>query len=62
VATTSTTIGADLLVSGVSPSKAAEVRKFRFVRPTDDATTIMAQPLGEVLSTAGPLPNTLGGD
>lgn len=62
VATTSTTIGADLLVSGVSQGKAAEVRKFRFVRPTDDATTIMAQPLGEILSTAGSLPNVVGGD
>ena len=62
VATTSTTIGADLLVSGVSQGKTAQVRKFRFVRPTDDATTIMAQPLGEVLSTAGSLPNVVGGD
>jgi FtsP/CotA-like multicopper oxidase with cupredoxin domain len=62
VATTSTTIGADLLVSGVSPGGNAQVRKFRFVRPTDDATTILAQPLGEVVSTAGSLPNAIGGD
>ena len=35
VATTSTTIGADLLVSGVSPAdNSAQVRKFQLVRPT----------------------------
>jgi FtsP/CotA-like multicopper oxidase with cupredoxin domain len=62
VATTSTTIGADLLVSGVSQGNTAQVRKFRFVRPTDDATTILAQPLGEVVSTTGSLPNAVGGD
>jgi hypothetical protein len=62
VATSSTTIGADLLVSGVSQGNTAQVRKFRFVRPTDDATTLVAQPLGEVLSTAGSSPDALGGD
>ena len=62
VATTSTTIGADLLVSGVSQGNSAQVRKYRFVRPTDDATTILAQPLGEVVSTAGSSPNVVGGD
>jgi hypothetical protein len=62
VATTSTTTGADLLVSGASQGATAEVQKFRFVRPTDDATTILAQSLGEVLSTAGSSPNVVGGD
>jgi hypothetical protein len=62
VATTSTTIGADLLVSGVSQGDSAAVRKFRFVRPTDEATTILAQSLGEVLSTAGTSAPGVGGD
>jgi hypothetical protein len=61
VATTSTTTGADLLVSGVSGNN-TEVRKFQLVRPTDDATTLVAQPLGEVLSTPGSSPEVLGGD
>jgi FtsP/CotA-like multicopper oxidase with cupredoxin domain len=61
VATTSTTTGADLLVSGVSGNN-TEVRKFQLVRPTDDATTLVAQSLGEVLSTAGSSPDALGGD
>jgi hypothetical protein len=62
VATTSTTTGADLLVSGVSQGNTAQVRKFQFVRASDDAPTLLAQSLGEVLSTAGSSPNVLGGD
>jgi hypothetical protein len=61
VATTSTTTGADLLVSGVSGNNTG-VRKFQLVRPTDDATTLVAQSLSEVLSTSGSSPAGLGGD
>ena len=58
VATTSTTTGADLLVSGVSPQdKTAEVRKYQFVRPTPDATMLQPVQLGEVVSAAGSLPD-----
>jgi hypothetical protein len=62
VATTSTTIGADVLVSGVSDGNTGRVQKFRFVRPTDDATTLVAQSLSQVLSTQGSSPVVLGGD
>jgi hypothetical protein len=62
VATTSTTTGADLLVSGVSGSDTEQVRKFRLVRPTDDATTLVVQSLSEVLATPGTSPAVLGGD
>jgi FtsP/CotA-like multicopper oxidase with cupredoxin domain len=61
VATTTTTIGSDLLVSGVS-SNSAQVRKFQFVRPTPDAATLVARPLGEVLAIPGSAPSMLGGD
>ena len=62
VATTSTTTGADLLVSGVSQGNSAQVRKFLFVTPADDAGTLLAQPVGEVLAIPGSTPNMLGGD
>jgi hypothetical protein len=62
VATTTTTIGSDLLVSGVSQGNSAQVRKFQFVRPTPDAATLVAQPLGEILAMPGSTPNVLGGD
>jgi hypothetical protein len=62
VATTSTTTGADVLVSGVSDGNTARVEKFRFVRPTDGATTLVAQSLREVLSTQGSSLVVLGGD
>ena len=63
VATTSTTLGADLLVSGVSPEdKSAQVRKYQLVRPSPQATTMEAKQLGTVVSAAGSLPRTLGGD
>jgi hypothetical protein len=62
VATTTTTIGSDLLVSGVSQGNSAQIRKFQFVRPTPDAATLVAQPLGEVLAMPGSTPNVLGGD
>ncbi len=62
VATTSTTTGADLLVSGVVDGNSARVRKYQFVRPTPTATTLEAKPLGDVASAAGSAPNALGGD
>jgi FtsP/CotA-like multicopper oxidase with cupredoxin domain len=62
VATTSTTIGADLLVSGVTPGNMAQVRKFQLIRPTEDGPTLVAQPLGEVLSITGASPSAIGGD
>ncbi|WP_124395059.1 multicopper oxidase family protein [Rhodococcus wratislaviensis] len=45
VATTSTTTGADLLVSGSGPG-GAEVRKFGLGRPDPQATTLVPLPLG----------------
>jgi hypothetical protein len=62
VATTSTTTGADLLVSGVSPDKTVQVLKFELVRPDPDAARLEPKQLGRVLSGKGSLPNVLGGD
>ena len=62
VATTSTTSGADLLVSGVSPQdKTVQVLKYQLVRPNADAVTLEAVPLGKVASAAGSVPDALGG-
>ena len=63
VATTSTTSGANLLVSGVAPQGTrASVLKYDFIRPDDQATTLTAMRLGEVHSAAGSQPAILGGD
>jgi hypothetical protein len=63
VATTSTTRGADLLVSGVSAQdNRARVRKYRLVRPKADAVMLEARQLGEVVSAEGAAPFALGGD
>jgi hypothetical protein len=63
VATTSTTSGADLLVSGISPAdKAVQVLKFELVRPDPSAVRLDARQLSTVVSAAGSLPNALGGD
>ncbi|MEP9379566.1 multicopper oxidase domain-containing protein [Aquabacter sp. CN5-332] len=63
VATTSTTTGANLLVSGIaSPSGGARVLKYDFIRPDAEATTLKPVPLGEVFSGAGTQPVMLGGD
>ena len=63
VATTSTTHGANLLVSGVSAKdKAAQVRKYELVRPSPQATNMLVKPIGTVVSAAGSQPNGLGGD
>jgi hypothetical protein len=63
VATTSTTNGANLLVSGVaSGGTDASVIKFDFVRPNAQSTTLQAVRLGQVWSGKGASPATLGGD
>ncbi len=63
VAATSTTSGANLLVSGVAPQgKGSSVLKYDFVRPNAQATTLAAIRLGEVYSAAGSQPTILGGD
>ncbi len=63
VATTSTTSGADLLVSGVSPQDGTvQILKYQFVRPTPAASMLQAVQLGQVASAAGALPAMLGGD
>ncbi len=63
VATTSTTSGADLLVSGVSPQdRTVQVLKYQLVRTKADAVTLQAVPLGKIASSAGSLPYVLGGD
>ncbi|HYR67146.1 MAG TPA: multicopper oxidase domain-containing protein [Reyranella sp.] len=63
VATTSTTTGAHLLVSGVSaPGKDASVLKYELVRPNDRATTLEARRLGQVYVGPGSQPAVLGGD
>jgi FtsP/CotA-like multicopper oxidase with cupredoxin domain len=62
VATTSTTSGANLLVSGVAPLSAeASVIKYDFVRPNAQSTTLEAVRLGQVWSGKGS-PPALGGD
>ena len=54
VATTSTTTGADLLVSGISPAdKSVQVLKFELVRPDPDAVRLDAKQLSTVVSAAG---------
>ena len=63
VATTSTTTGANLLVSGVpNADKSAKVLKFDFVRPTEDASTVIAKKLGEVYQASGSAALLVGGD
>jgi FtsP/CotA-like multicopper oxidase with cupredoxin domain len=63
VATTSTTSGADLLVSGISPAdKSVQVLKFELVRPDPDAVRLDARQLSTILSAGGEEPNALGGD
>ncbi|MEX3009857.1 multicopper oxidase domain-containing protein [Hoeflea sp. TYP-13] len=63
VATTSTTTGADLLVSGVLPGgKTAKIRKYDVVRPNAKAAKLKAVELGEVSSKSGSVPHILGGD
>ena len=62
VAATSTTSGADLLVSGTSSDNTARVVKSQLTHPDVDATTLHAVMLGEVSATAGTAHNVLAGD
>jgi hypothetical protein len=63
VATTSTTTGANLLVSGVAAGGTdASVLKYEFVRPNPQATTLQAVRLGQVWSGKASQPAMLGGD
>jgi hypothetical protein len=62
VATTSTTTGANLLVSGVAAGRTdASVLKYEFVRPAQ-SRTLEAVLLGQVWSGKGSQPPILGGD
>ncbi len=63
VATTSTTTGAHLLVSGVSASGGeVSVVKYDLVRPTPQARTAELRRLGDVYSAKGAQAALLGGD
>jgi hypothetical protein len=63
VAATSTTTGADLLVSGVSAQGAAIVQKYDFARADPKATTLQPVKLGDVAAgVAGTVPAVLVGD
>jgi FtsP/CotA-like multicopper oxidase with cupredoxin domain len=61
VATTSTTTGANLLVSGIAAGGAeASVLKYDFVRPNAQSTTLQAVRLGKVWSGRASQPPLLG--
>jgi len=63
VATTSTTTGAHLLVSGVSAQdKTVKVLKYDLVRPNKKTAELRAVRLSAVSSAAGSAPHALGGD
>jgi hypothetical protein len=63
VAATSTTYGADLLVSGVaSGNKGVQVIKYRLVRPNPSAVVLQAVRESEVESASGSQPYALGGN
>jgi hypothetical protein len=63
VATTSTTTGANLLVSGVAMGGTdASVLKYELVKPNAQSTTLQAVRLGQVWSGKGSQPPILGGD
>jgi FtsP/CotA-like multicopper oxidase with cupredoxin domain len=61
VATTSTTIGSDLLVSGLSEGNSAQVRKYGLIRAEPNASTLVAKQLSTV-SDEGSALIGLGGD
>jgi FtsP/CotA-like multicopper oxidase with cupredoxin domain len=63
VAATSTTVGADLLVSGVSAQDGTvQVAKYALVRASPNATTLKAVQLARVLSNTSATAYVLGGD
>lgn len=61
VAVTSTTVGANLLVSGAS-SGDQQILKFDFVRADPKATVLAPSPLGQVVSLKGSRPVVLAGE
>jgi len=62
VATTATTTGADILVSGPSADgTSTEVRKIRLFRASDEATEMSITVLGDVVALAGATSAPLGG-
>jgi FtsP/CotA-like multicopper oxidase with cupredoxin domain len=61
VAVTSTTVGANLLVSGMS-SQSQQVLKFDFVRSDPKANTLTPTSLGQVVSLTGTHPVVLAGE
>jgi len=62
-ATTSTTSGADLLVSGLDAAGTElRVRKYGLLRATPDATTLTPELIAEVASEPGTVPGSVGGD
>jgi FtsP/CotA-like multicopper oxidase with cupredoxin domain len=62
-ATTSTTSGADVLVSGLDAAGTdVRVRKYALLRASPDATTLTPQLLADVESSPGTVPSSLGGD
>jgi FtsP/CotA-like multicopper oxidase with cupredoxin domain len=63
VAATSTTTGANLLVSGVAAGgTAASVFKYELIRPNAESTTLQPVRLGNVWSAKGSQPAIIGGD
>jgi len=62
VATTSTTTGAHLLVSGMSATGETTVLKYDLVRPNPKAKTVELRRLGQVTSAKSSQPALLGGD
>jgi len=60
VTVTSTTSGADLLVSGVD-SGTAQVRRFELTRPEPTATTLEPTPVGDPVTGRGSRPPSIGG-
>jgi hypothetical protein len=63
VATTSTTVGADLLISGTSQAdRTVRVRKYQLVKPTAEADKLVARQVNEVSSIIGSFPGVPGGD
>jgi len=61
VATTSTTIGADLLASGVRDGR-LQIQKYRLVWPNHKDHQFTAKPIHDVWSGTGTVPAVLGGD
>ena len=61
VATTSTTMGADLLVSGTQRDT-AKILKFEIAPPDETSNKLHAVQTNEVFSIAGSAPLVIGGD